>query len=150
MRHINEYFSESEKVSLISEYLLSKKHTKTNTGFLNINEGDIKTKKKVIDFFEEKNFKRVYATYVYEFFEEFENSNQPVYWVGKFDSPDSSWVRFGKGGYMSKANPVIFWRLIETKNAITYLYETSRKQNSCKLDTFNEFKDYVNKIFENE
>lgn len=133
----------------INEYLLSKNHAKTNIVFLDINEGDVKTKQNVIDFFEEKNFKRVYATYVHDFYDEFENSNEPVYWVGKFDSPDSHWVRFGKGGYMSKANPVIFWRLTEIKNAITYFCETRDKGN-CELETFDEFKDYVNKIFENE
>lgn len=133
----------------INEYLLSKKHTKTNSGFFDINEGDIKTKQNVIDFFEKKNFKRVYGTYLYDFFDEFENSNEPVYWVGKFDSsPDTHWVRFGKGQHISKSNPVIFWRLTETKNANTYIYTTSRDQTNCKLNTFDEFKDYVNKIFD--
>ena len=135
----------------INEYLLSKNHAKANSGFLDINEGDVKTKQNIIDFFEEKNFKRVNATFLYDFFDEFENSNQPVYWVGEFNSsPETHWVRFGKGGYMSKANPVIFWRLTEIKNAITYFCETSRDNSNCELETFDEFKDYVNKIFENE
>lgn len=130
----------------INEYLLSKKHAKANTGFLDISEGDIETKQNVIDFFEEKNFKRINATYLYDFFDEFENSNQPVYWVGAFDSsPNTHWVRFGKGWYISKTNPVIFWVL--TSN--TYFYITSRDQHNFVLATFDEFKDFVNKIFDN-
>ena len=60
----------------INEYLLSKNNAKANTVFLDINEGDIKTKQDVIDFFEEKNFKRVNATFLYDFFDEFENSTR--------------------------------------------------------------------------
>lgn len=129
-----------------------KKHIKANTGFLDINEGDVKTKQDVIDFFEEKNFKRVKVKFLYDFFDAFEDSNQPVYWVGEFtSSPETHWVRFGKGYYMSNKNPVIFWRLNQIKNGVTYFYTTSRDQsNSMKLDTWEQFKDFVNKIFENE
>ena len=130
---------------------MSKNNAKANTVFLDINEGDIKTKQDVIDFFEEKNFKRVNATFLYDFFDEFENSNQPVYWVGEFNSsPETHWVRFGKGRYMSKANPIIFWRLTKIKNGDTYFCTASRDQiDTMKLDTWTEFKDFVNKIFDN-
>ena len=83
----------------INEYLLSKKQTKANTGFLDINYGDVRTKKAVIDFFEYKNFKRIHASFVQDFNDEFEKSNGPVYWIGLFSNPHdaSNWVRFGKG-----------------------------------------------------
>lgn len=142
----------------INEYLLSKKHAKANTGFLDINEGDVRTKQDVIDFFKKKKFKRVDASFLPYFYDEFENSNQLVYWVGKFSTPhdSSNWVRFGKGGKISETNPVMFWRVNDySKNnyaAIDYSYATSKNTSDAihQINTWEEFKDFVNKIFENE
>ena len=141
----------------INEYLLSKNNAKANTVFLDINEGDVRTKQDVINFFEEKNFKQIHnIEYLEEFYNKFEKSSVPVYWIGSFSEPHdaSNWVRFGKGGKISKSNPVMFWRVNDYRkgHCKAYFYATSKNigEANNEINTFDEFKAFVNKMFENE
>ena len=142
----------------IQEYLLSKKNNKVNAIFhLDVENGELKTQQDVIDLFESNGFKRINASSLESFFEKFENSSTPVYWTGKFSSDEmTQWVRFGKGGKVTKDNPIMFWRLNEIHKEVcgyNYNYATGPK-NMTNSDThiigsFEEFKDFVNKIFDN-
>lgn len=142
----------------IQEYLLSKKNNKTNVMFhLDVEKGALKTQQDVIDLFDFNGFRRINSNSLESFFEKFENSSTPVYWVGKFNSNEMTrWVRFGKGGKVSKDNPVMFWRLNEiNKEDCVYNYHyATGPENKTNTDThiigsFEEFKNFVNKIFDN-
>ena len=142
----------------IQEYLLSKKNNKTNAVFhLDVKKGELKTQQDVIDFFESNGFKRINSDSLESFFKEFENSSTPVYWTGQFiPYKMTHWVRFGKGGKVTEDNPVMFWRLTEVNKLIcgyNYCYATGPR-NNITIDThiiasFEDFKDFVNKIFDN-
>lgn len=115
----------------------------------------MKTQQDVIDFFEFNGFKRINATTVENFIEKFENSSAPVYWTGLFGSYEmTQWVRFGKGGKITKDNPVMFWRLNEVNKdycGYNYYYATGPKNTTATdihiIKSFDEFKEFVNKIF---
>ena len=71
MKTINEYFSQNENLSLISEYLLSKNKNKTSDDFI-----QFKTKEEVCDFLEKKEYEKNELDYnYYKMIYDFEKSN---------------------------------------------------------------------------
>ena len=142
MKHINEYFSQSEKASLISEYLLSKSKNKTFDDFK-----QFKTKEEVCDFFDSKGFEKFGSDDdLYEdMMSEFANSDKPIYCIGEFNNfYDNWWVRFGNGG---EDEYVFFYNIKNPSGVQNYSVKDSNDHKIKQFKTFEEFKDYTIKYF---